>query len=66
VQRATIFGTSKVSGQIYRTLMLLAERGVLTPVIGTVLPFEQIVEAHRRVDGGHKVGSIVLSFGKDR
>ena len=39
--------------------------GVLKPVIDTVLPFEHIVEAHRRVDGGHKVGSIVLTFGKD-
>jgi NADPH:quinone reductase-like Zn-dependent oxidoreductase len=65
-QRATIGGTTKVSGEFYRTLMSLAEQGVLRPVIDTVVPFEQIVEAHRRVDGGHKVGSIVLTFGKDR
>jgi NADPH:quinone reductase-like Zn-dependent oxidoreductase len=64
-QRATIGGTAKVSGEVYRTLMSLAEQGVLKPVIDTVLPFEQIVEAHRRVDGGHKVGSIVLTFGTD-
>ena len=64
-QRATIGGTAKVTGESYRTLMSLAEQGVLKPVIDTVLPFEQIVEAHRRVDGGHKVGSIVLTFGKD-
>jgi hypothetical protein len=41
----------------------LAERGVLRPVIDSFLPFEQIVDAHRRVDGGHKVGSLVLTFG---
>lgn len=64
-QRATIGGTAKVSGEIYRALMSLAERGVLKPVIDTVLPFDQIVEAHRRVDGGHKVGSIVLTFDAD-
>jgi NADPH:quinone reductase-like Zn-dependent oxidoreductase len=64
-QRATIGGTAKVSGDVYRTLMSLAEHGVLEPVIDSVFPFEQIVEAHRRVDGGHKVGSVVLSFGKD-
>ena len=64
-QRATIGGTSKVTGESYRTLMSLAEQGVLKPVIDTVLPFEQIVEAHRRVDGGHKVGSIVLTFGNE-
>jgi NADPH:quinone reductase-like Zn-dependent oxidoreductase len=49
----------------YRTLMSLAEQGVLKPVIDSVLPFAQIVEAHRRVDGGHKVGSVVLAFGQD-
>ena len=49
----------------YRTLMTLAEQGVLKPVIDSVLPFAQIVEAHRRVDGGHKVGSVVLTFGQD-
>jgi NADPH:quinone reductase-like Zn-dependent oxidoreductase len=64
-QRATIGGTAKVTGESYRTLMSLAESGALKPVIDTVLPFEQIVEAHRRVDGGHKVGSLVLTFGQD-
>jgi NADPH:quinone reductase-like Zn-dependent oxidoreductase len=61
-QRATIGGTAKVTGESYRTLMALAERGAVKPVIETVLPFEQIVEAHRRVDSGHKVGSVVLTF----
>jgi NADPH:quinone reductase-like Zn-dependent oxidoreductase len=65
-QRATIGGTAKVTGESYRTLMSLAQGGVLKPVIDTVLPFEQIVEAHRRVDTGHKVGSIIRSFGTDR
>jgi NADPH:quinone reductase-like Zn-dependent oxidoreductase len=45
--------------------MELAERGELKPVIDSVLPFAQIVEAHRRVDGGHKVGSVVLTFEQD-
>jgi NADPH:quinone reductase-like Zn-dependent oxidoreductase len=45
--------------------MSLSERGGLRPVIDSVLPFEQIVEAYRRVDGGHKVGSVVLTFGGD-
>jgi NADPH:quinone reductase-like Zn-dependent oxidoreductase len=52
-----------MSAESYRTLMELAERGALTPVIDSALPFEQIVDAHRRVDGGHKVGSVVLAFG---
>jgi NADPH:quinone reductase-like Zn-dependent oxidoreductase len=45
----------------FRTLMALAANGHLKPVIDTVLPFDQIVEAHRRVDTGHKVGSVVLT-----
>lgn len=49
----------------YRPLLTLAEQGVLKPVIDSVLPFDQIVEAHRRVDGGHKVGSVVLTFPHD-
>jgi NADPH:quinone reductase-like Zn-dependent oxidoreductase len=61
-QKATIGGTAKVTAERYRTLMSLAESGVLRPVIDSVMPFEEIVEAHRRVDSGHKVGSLVLTF----
>ena len=55
-------GDSAMAADDYRTLMSLAEQRVLKPVIDSVLPFAQIVEAHRRVDGGHKVGSVVLRF----
>jgi len=64
-RKATISGSeddAEITADHYRTLMSLAERGVLKPVIDSVLPFAQIVEAHRRVDGGHKVGSLVLAF----
>jgi NADPH:quinone reductase-like Zn-dependent oxidoreductase len=66
-QKAVIGGTANEASIAdgYRTLMSLAERGVLKPVIDSVLPFAHIVEAHRRVDAGHKVGSIVLTFGHD-
>ena len=67
-QKATISaGTndSSMTADGYRTLMSLAEQGVLKPVIDSILPFAQIVEAHRRADGGHKVGSIVLLFEQD-
>jgi NADPH:quinone reductase-like Zn-dependent oxidoreductase len=56
---------SAISADSYHTLMSLAERGVLKPVIDSILPFAQVVEAHRRVDGGHKTGSVVLTFGQD-
>lgn len=61
-QKATIGGSPPVTAESYRTLMSLAEEEKLKPVIDTVLPFAEIVEAHRRVDSGHKVGSVVLTF----
>jgi NADPH:quinone reductase-like Zn-dependent oxidoreductase len=64
-QKATIGGSRAVTADDYQTLMSLVESGRLMPVIDTVLAFEQIVEAHRRVDGGHKVGTIVLTFDHD-
>lgn len=64
-QKRVIGGSPAVTADDYRTLMSLAEGGALAPVIDTVLPFDRIVDAHRRVDGGHKVGSVVLTFGHD-
>lgn len=61
-QKATIGGSPPATAETYRTLLSLAEEGKLKPVIDTVLPFDQIVEAHRRVDSGHKTGSVVLTF----
>ena len=44
------------------TLMAMVEAGDLTPVVDMTLPLDRIAEAHRRVDSGHKVGSIVVTF----
>ena len=59
-QKATIAGTPNADAIAagYRTLMTLAEQGAIKPVIDTVLPFTEIVDAHRRVDSGRKVGSV--------
>jgi NADPH:quinone reductase-like Zn-dependent oxidoreductase len=61
-QKAVIGGSPPATADRFRTLLSLAETGVIRPVVDSVLPFDQIVEAHRRVDGGHKAGSIVLAF----
>ena len=48
------------TAEIYARLMELAGKGVLRPVVDSTYDFEQIAEAHRRVDGGHKIGSVVV------
>jgi NADPH:quinone reductase-like Zn-dependent oxidoreductase len=42
-------------------LVELIESGEIVPVIDRVVAFDDIVEAHRRVDTGHKVGSVVVA-----
>jgi NADPH:quinone reductase-like Zn-dependent oxidoreductase len=64
-QKAVIAGTAKVNANHLQTLVALTDQGALRPVVDSVLPFAQIVEAHRRVDNGHKVGSLVLTFADD-
>jgi len=42
------------------TIKMLLENGVVIPVIGESFPLDNIVEAHRYVDSGRKVGSAVV------
>ncbi len=53
-------GEKAISSKSYAEIMDLAARGVLRPVIDSTYAFEDIAEAHRRVDSDRKVGSVVV------
>jgi NADPH:quinone reductase-like Zn-dependent oxidoreductase len=57
-----IAGPSAARVEELHQLADIAAIGAFTPLIDRVYPFAQIVEAHRRVDAGHKRGSVVVTL----
>jgi NADPH:quinone reductase-like Zn-dependent oxidoreductase len=61
--RKVIAGPSSERAEDVWLLAELAAMGQFRPVIDRRYPFEQIVEAHRYVDAGHKRGNVVITLG---
>jgi NADPH:quinone reductase-like Zn-dependent oxidoreductase len=58
--RRLAFAAGRRSRDDINHLKSLVEAGTFRPVIDQIYPLEQVVEAHRHVDGWHKVGNVVL------
>jgi len=60
--KKVISGPAAERAEDLRTLLDLAERGVLKPVIDSRYSLERIAEAHARVDSQRKRGSVVITL----
>jgi len=64
-RKKLIGGTFTPNTEQIDFLKKLVEGGKIKPVIDRIYPFEQIIEAHKYVDLGHKKGNVVITIKKN-
>ena len=56
-------GALKLSSKRLDLLTSLIENGKIKPIVDKIYPLEAIVEAHRYVEQGHKMGGVAITIG---
>jgi NADPH:quinone reductase-like Zn-dependent oxidoreductase len=56
-------GTSKEDLPSMRRLVELHQKGGYTPIVGPVLPFSRLADAHRIAESFHKPGNLIVTMG---
>jgi NADPH:quinone reductase-like Zn-dependent oxidoreductase len=60
--RRLTFGSGVRSKADVRFMKALIEAVEYRPVVDSIYPMDQVVDAHRRVESWHKVGNVVLTI----
>lgn len=63
-RRRIVTGVATETLADLKTISQMIEAGQIRPVIDTIFAFEDISEAHARVDSGRKRGAVVLNLGQ--